>query len=615
MVRPCTLTANGLCNARHIDGKKSRLQQEVSRVQILDTHNASTLFSICCRYSILAPVNCIPYLYSLSIPNMSSKNTLRDCDLELVAKRYLIASQSEKARQAGIRPFVFSAIDLNRLLGFHDDEFQWGSKGLSKHIDHASWDLPYLTVYKHHGQPRTPCTVRRRLDLLPYLVLENGRLVCNHPSTMAGWNQVEGEDDRTQRPDCLSKKSTGTGCCPSPSQHDDAPRTMKDASQAKNEHDLSAATPEKRSSSLGMLVLPESPDTNPSSPIRRKPCPSMSESEAESQSKPSNRLSKLVDSWEYKYRHARLEFPDLIKAAQIELEEAQTTWTKDVCMSGYTTRQASDRCLEELARLTYRQLRAYKSRDWDRDAGANELLRLAILHCWFGMIPYCWSPHQTWPYIASWAAFFVPLIAAKDRYLAIILELNIFQMRQMWLCDSAGNRAAVLSRCGFDIENLREPSQRALLPAPPRDLASYEVARQIRDYLLTSEASVHSFSGGNGEMYLEFHRGSEVEVVTLREKREEFVARNAGREIPPANSGVADSAKRSHQRSGSGESGTTVACSPSDEVESGKKKAELLDDGVSELEVSTLSKEYDEKPFVARIRRMAMRVPCFGKSK
>ncbi|KAI4140272.1 MAG: hypothetical protein LQ340_007896 [Diploschistes diacapsis] len=63
----------------------------------------------------------------------------------------------------------------------------------------------------------------------------------------------------------------------------------------------------------------------------------------------------------------------------------------------------------------------------------------------------------------------------------------------------------------------------------PRDLASYEVARQIREYLFASESSVHSFRNGNGETYLEFRHGSDIEVVTLKDMCADFAARNAGR--------------------------------------------------------------------------------------
>ena len=67
-----------------------------------------------------------------------------------------------------------------------------------------------------------------------------------------------------------------------------------------------------------------------------------------------------------------------------------------------------------------------------------------------------------------------------------------------------------------------------------RSLASYEVAREIREFLFASPgALVRSVTdGASGEVLLEFQRGSDpcVKVVRLVDKMEEFMARNAGRE-------------------------------------------------------------------------------------
>ena len=64
----------------------------------------------------------------------------------------------------------------------------------------------------------------------------------------------------------------------------------------------------------------------------------------------------------------------------------------------------------------------------------------------------------------------------------------------------------------------------------PRDLCSYEVARQIRAFLLTSPGYVMSFRNESGEMMLRFCHTGDEKTVSLAAMRDDFIGRNAGRD-------------------------------------------------------------------------------------
>jgi hypothetical protein len=84
------------------------------------------------------------------------------------------------------------------------------------------------------------------------------------------------------------------------------------------------------------------------------------------------------------------------------------------------------------------------------------------------------------------------------------------------------------------LENLelQDKLSSAKLPSRSRDLASYEVAREIRDYLFAGEGTVSSFLDPNGELVLRFSRPEKV--VDISQMKNAFICRNAGRDLVQA---------------------------------------------------------------------------------
>ena len=550
---------------------------------------------------------------------MAYSSALLGYDLELYGDSLLVASPCAATPSGSTRPSRYSAVDLNQVLGFgQDDELHFGGKGYLKHVHTASWKTPYLTVYKTVDKAAdcldNPSMVRRQINLLQHLDIENGKLVCRQPAA--------NREGRYAAQDQSHSISLGA-------EHGVPQNDIQNqqGSTLRDQERLPTSLPRQAISKteLGEKCVQrrvhwksKSLDSQPSQSIRRKPCPAITEAASETGNEHLHKARSLFSSWELKYRHARLEYSELVKVAHYELKSISENFVIPGTRAAATAEQpagaptTSERCDDELLWLMLHQFNYISTRGWEKTGELNRLRKLCLVQA----VATIWNTstygYQIWAFLEGWVSFFVPLIAAKDPFSATILNMLFSAVKDIWLCDASDEVRFQIEQCVSDVEHLRWLRQSARRPPVPRDLASFEVARQLRDYLMTSEASIHSFRNA-GELYLEFHRGSDVEVVTVQGMREEFMARNAGREETlPGQEAPAEVEDWPKAASGS-DSLPTAVDSPTTNSAVLEKSFAASATVASDLEVSTLSEEWDESKArrMLKIWHFLKRFPCF----
>ena len=203
-------------------------------------------------------------------------------------------------------------------------------------------------------------------------------------------------------------------------------------------------------------------------------------------------------------------------------------------------------CLSKLVKFYTRSVSVYKRRH--DSPMATKLLRLNAVTAFLIFSDSSRSLPCPWDLYVQWLAFFIPLIARENPSVAALLHSCCYDMREIVRHHYPGFDELEFSLCPLDFgimsRNWMKSSKKEQPPPCHRDLASYEVAREIRDTLLKSEGLVRSFRTDEGEMCLEFRRRKHIELVTVADKRDEFVARNAAREFA-RESGIAGSDRAS----------------------------------------------------------------------
>ena len=225
----------------------------------------------------------------------------------------------------------------------------------------------------------------------------------------------------------------------------------------------------------------------------------------------------------------------IINLAHFELQRFLDKWPdyRKLHLDKFEDNQSVDDCRRKLAFLCTLNVEIYKCRHDSRMA-----TRLLCDNAITALFIFCdltrGLPCPSGLYI-QWLAFFVPLIARESPGIAALLHACCYDMRDIVRHHCPGFKELEFALCPFDFEMMTRNGVSSIkeeqVPSSYRDLASYEVARRIRDNLITTEGSVRSFKMDDGKMCLEFRRRRHIELVTVAEKQEEFVARNAGREF------------------------------------------------------------------------------------